>query len=296
MDSVNALLVFVQVADSSSFVGAAQHLGVSASAVSKTIARLEERIGVRLFHRSTRSITLTAEGTRFLERCRRILSEIEAAEQEFAETATQPKGKLRVSLPMLGEPFISTFAGFQRAWPDVELDVLFSDRTVDLVEEGYDVVLRTGDIGDSRLTAKRLGSFRMVLVASPDFVKEHGQPSTPDDLWRQRCILFRLPDTGKFQPWLLQGTDGIEAFQPPAATICSSVEARLGYALEGVGIAYLPDFSVRDHLVEGRLLPILNAYSTYSNSFHMLWSAGRHVPPKLRAFLDHVSANLPLNP
>jgi len=296
MDSVNALVVFVQVADSGNFVGAAQHLGVSASAVSKTIARLEERIGVRLFHRSTRSLALTAEGARFLERCRRILSEIEAAEQEFTEIATQPKGKLRVSLPMLGEPFISTFAGFQRAWPDVELDVLFTDRTVDLVEEGFDVVLRTGNLGDSRLTAKRLGTFRMVLAASPDYLAEHGSPATPDDLWRQRCILFRFPDTGKFQPWLLRGTDGIEAFQPPAATICSSVEARLGYALEGVGIAYLPDFSVRDHLAAGRLLPILDDRCTYSNTVHMLWSGGRHASPKLRAFIDYVSENLPLNP
>lgn len=292
MDSLASLSAFVRVAESSSFRVAGQQLGISASAVGKSVARIEARIGVRLFRRSTRSVSLTSEGARFLERCRRILAELEAAEDEFAQTAAHPRGKLRVSLPILGGPLIEVLAGFQKRYPEVELDAVFTDRMVDLVEDGFDIVLRTGEIRDSRLTAKRLGTFRMMLVGSPEYFREHGEPLTIEDLASHRGILFRYPDASTLEPWRLEGGDET----PPlgSRTICSSPEARLGLALQGVGVAYLVDFIVREHVAAGLLTTVLEDSTRYSNTFHLLWSTGRHMPPKLRAFIDFVSEHLPL--
>lgn len=291
MESLTSLNAFVQVAEHTSFRAAAQQLGISASAVGKSVARLEERIGVRLFRRSTRSVSLTPEGARFLERCRRILSEIEAAEDDFAQTVGRPSGKLRVSLPILGGPLIDVLADFQKRHSEVELDAVFTDHLVDLVEDGFDVVLRTGKIQDSRLTAKRLGAFRMMLVGSPEYFRERSEPRTVQDLAAHRGILFRYPGTTMIEPWRLGAEEGMPALG--ARTICSSAEARLSFALQGVGIAYLVDFIAREHVAAGRLVPVLEDQTRYSNTFHLLWSTGRHMPPKLRAFIDFVSDHPP---
>ncbi|WP_262054497.1 LysR family transcriptional regulator, partial [Burkholderia thailandensis] len=144
MDSLSGFVVFVQVAETRSFVAAARALGVSASAVGKRIARLEARLNVRLFHRSTRSIALTAEGARFLERCRRVLAEIEEAEQELSRSAHAPSGRLRVSLPALSAPVLPVLADFMAAYPDIQLDLDFTDRLVDVIDEGFDAVVRGG--------------------------------------------------------------------------------------------------------------------------------------------------------
>ena len=157
MESLSGFVVFVQVAETRSFVAAGRLLGVSASAVGKRVVRLEEKLGVRLFHRSTRSVTLTAEGALFLERSRRILAEIEAAELELSQATATPRGRLRVSLPMGSSLVLPVLGEFMRHYPDIELDLDFSDRMVDVIEEGFDAVVRTGEPSDSRLSSKRLG-------------------------------------------------------------------------------------------------------------------------------------------
>ena len=159
MDSLNGFLVFVQVAETRSFVAAGRLMGVSASAIGKSVARLEDRLGVRLFHRSTRSITLTAEGTLFLERSRRILAEIEAAQLELSQASAAPRGRLRVSLPLVSSLVLPVLGEFMRAYPEIELDLDFTDQLVDVIEEGFDAVVRTGAPADSRLSARRLGAF-----------------------------------------------------------------------------------------------------------------------------------------
>lgn len=288
MDSFNWILVFVQVADAGSFTAAGQQLGVSASAVGKTVARLEARYGVQLFRRSTRSLKLTPEGQQFLARCRSIISEAAAAEEELRSNYGRPQGLLRVSLPMLGEAFVPAMASFQTAYPDVQLDVEFTDRKVDLVAENFDAVFRTGDVGDSRLTARRLGRFRMVLAAAPEYLAAQGLPATPKDLERHRCIVFRVPATGKLQPWMLKEGQELVAFSPKPSTICNSLRGRIEYALAGTGIAYLPDFVVRDAVSEGMLALVLDERAAYSNCLHLIWRAGRYQTPKLRAFIDHI--------
>lgn len=160
MEHLGALNAFVQTADCGSFAGAAARLGVSGSAIGKAVARLEERLAVRLFHRSTRSLTLTAEGALFLDRCRRIFSEIEAAELELSQIRQAPRGRLRVSLPLIGMLMMPAVMAFMRAYPEIELDLDFTDRLVDVIDEGFDAVVRTGEARDSRLMMRRAGHSR----------------------------------------------------------------------------------------------------------------------------------------
>jgi DNA-binding transcriptional LysR family regulator len=293
MDSV-ALNVFVQAAETRSFVAAGRMLGISASGVGKSVTRLEQDLGVRLFHRSTRSVTLTAEGKMFFERARRILAEFDAAHAELSEAAALPKGRLRIGLPMIGEPFLPVLADFQRRYPEVELDLDFDNRNVDVIEEGYDAVVRSGEVEDSRLTSRRLGSFRMLLVGTPEYFERHGKPAHPRELAEHACIQFRMPNTGKLQTWQLRCGPGEPEVQPATALTCNTNEARLCFALEGLGIAYMSDFSVRDALNAGTLVSVLDAYTTDHNVFQLLWPSGRHITPKLRAFIDFVSEHVRL--
>jgi DNA-binding transcriptional LysR family regulator len=182
MDTL-ALNVFVQAAETRSFVAAGRILGISASGIGKSVGRLEESLGVRLFHRSTRSVTLTAEGEMFLERARRILAEFDAAQAELSQASTVPKGRLRIGFPLVGDPFLPALAEFQRRYPEIELDVEFDNRKVDVIEEGFDAVVRSGEIEDSRLKSRLLGHLRMLLVGAPDYFARHAP---------ERAFLARL--------------------------------------------------------------------------------------------------------
>jgi DNA-binding transcriptional LysR family regulator len=286
MDSVTAFNVFVRVAETRSFVAAGQLLGVSASAVGKSVSRLEARLAVRLFHRSTRSITLTAEGSQFLERSRHILAEIGAAVAELTQAASAPRGRLRMSLPLVSKPFISILAEFQKAYPEVHLDLDFTDRKVDVIEEGFDAVVRTGEVQDSRLTATRLSSYRMLLVGSPDYFGKQGTPQRPTDLVHHACIQFRLPNTGKLQEWSVQRADSESELQVPISMICNTLEARLSFARQGLGIAYLPEFAIREALKDATLVTVLGDYTTERGTFRLLWPSAKHVAPKLRVLID----------
>ncbi|MEQ9876583.1 LysR family transcriptional regulator [Pectobacterium aroidearum] len=292
MDSLNGLAVFVQVAETRSFIAAGRLLGVSASAVGKSVARLEEKLGVRLFHRSTRSITLTAEGSLFLARSRRILAEIEAAELEISQTSAAPRGRLRVSLPLVSSLVLPVLGEFMREYPDIELDLDFTDRMVDVIEEGFDAVVRTGDPVDSRLTARRLGTFRFLVVAAPDYLARYGCPQTPADLIQHACLHYRFPNSGKLEQWALRLPPGEPELPLPTSMICNNIETRVCFALQGLGIAYLPDFSIREQLAGRQLQPILTDYVERSGVFHVLWPASKHPSPKVRAFVDFLCARV----
>ncbi|MFP3248995.1 MAG: LysR family transcriptional regulator, partial [Paraburkholderia sp.] len=288
--------VFVQAADARSFVAAGRTLGISASGIGKSVTRLEQGLGVRLFHRSTRSVSLTAEGEMFLERARRILAEFDAAQAELSVISTIPKGRLRIGLPMVGEPFLAVMAEFRRRYPEIELDLDFDNRKVDIIEEGYDAVVRSGDVEDSRLTSRMLGHFRMLLVGAPAYFERRGRPTHPRDLVHHDCIQFRMPNTGKLQVWQLrrEADEPEQDLQLSTTVTCNTNEARLCFALEGLGIAYVSEFLVRRALDAGQLVTILDAYTTEQNTFQLLWPSGRHVTPKLRAFIDFASQHVAL--
>ncbi len=286
MESLNGIAFFVQAAETRSFSQAGRILGVSSSAVGKSVSRLEERLGVRLLHRSTRSITLTNEGALFLERCRRILCEIEAAELELSETQQAPRGRLRISLPLVGMLVMPVLTAFMRRYPDIELDVDFSDRLVNVIDEGFDVVMRTGEPTDSRLMARQVGSYRLLLVASPDYLAEHGTPKLPEDLADHACLQHKFPSTGKFEPWPLKRAEGAPEVVVPASMACNTSAALIDVVLAGLGIACLPDFMVRQAIERGELVSVLDAHVEHQGSFRLLWPSSKHLAPKLRVFID----------
>ncbi|HIE1062114.1 TPA: LysR family transcriptional regulator [Serratia marcescens] len=292
MDNLAGVSAFVQAAETLSFVDAGRVLGISASAVGKSIARLENRLGVRLFHRSTRSMTLTAEGRRFLLRCQRILEEMAAAERDISDTHSAPRGKLRVSLPLVGGLLNPVLAEFVRNYPDIELEADFSDRRVAVIEEGFDAVIRVGDTEDSRLMSRQLGTFHLQLVAAPDYLRRAGIPRQPAELRDHACLLYRFPTTGKVETWPVAGGDKLLDEGLGKRTVCNTVDTLMYLAEQGLGIACLPDFAVRQALEQQRLQPVLGDHCRHSGSLKILWPSSKHLTPRLRAFIDIMSVRL----
>jgi DNA-binding transcriptional LysR family regulator len=292
MDKLAALDAFVQSAETGSFVAAGRKLGLSASAVGKAVTRLEQRVNVRLFHRNTRNMALTEEGRLFLERCRRIFEEVEAAESELAQSNRTPRGRLRISLPLVGMLLTPVMASFMRAWPEVQLDLDFSDRLVDVVEEGFDAVIRTGQPADSRLMSRNVGRFRLKIVASPDYLARCGVPVTPDDLVHHQCLHQRSPSTGKIRPWPFARGERQAKIVLPERMSATAVDPLIELAIEGLGIACLPPFAIRGEIADGRLASILDEWVEETDQFNVLWPASRQVTPKLRAFVDFMAEHL----
>ncbi len=292
MDSLGALQAFVQAVDAGGFTEAGRMLGVSASAISKAVARLEDRLGVRLFHRSTRSITLTQEGAIFLERARRILCEYEAAELELTQRQAVPRGRLRVSVPSMTMVSMPQLAAFKRLYPDIELELDANDRLVDVIGEGFDVVIRTGEHEDSRLMARTLGYFRRLIVGSPDYFRRMGTPQTPEDISRHPCLVYRYTSTGKLDEWPFTRNGEPVQFEMRASVVSNALEAQIGLAELGLGIACVPDLSVTDQIERGSLVSILDDFVDERIKISLMWPSSRHASPKLRAFVDFAVEHL----
>jgi DNA-binding transcriptional LysR family regulator len=292
MDRLGPLNAFIHAAESGSFTAAGRELGISASGVGKAIARLEERLKLRLFHRNTRNISLTPEGALFLKRCQTIFGEIEAAEIEIAQSASGPRGKLRVSLPLIGMLMMPSIAAFAVAYPEIELDLDFTDRLVDIVEEGLDVVIRTGTATDSRLKMRKLGTYSYVIVATPAYFDRRGVPDAPEDLLNHACLYHRWSATGKLERWIFR-RDGTELdFAPPALLTASTMEPLIALTESDLGVMYTPTFTVRRQLLDGTLRSVLDPFLPATGSLQALWSASRHESPKVRAFVDFMARNL----
>lgn len=287
LDNLGALDVFVRAADTRSFTRAGKRLGISSSAVGKAIARLEEQLDVRLFHRTTRSVALTTEGTMLLARCRKIFGEVEAAELELAKLRGAPRGRLRVSFPLVSRAYVGVISDFLRAYPGIELDLDFSDRTVDVVEEGFDAVVRGGGKLDSRLASRVIGKTHLRLAASPDYLALRGVPRTVPELREHSCLRYRYHDTGKLDPWDLG--EGIVA---PETHVANTADSLLGLAEQGLGIVYLPDYMLTQPIGRGALVPILEDVPRRTTTLRILWPSSRHMSPALRAFIDFMAVRL----
>ncbi|WP_249978075.1 LysR family transcriptional regulator [Vreelandella olivaria] len=297
MDYFGALGAFVQSAETRSFTEAGRRLGISSSAVGKAIARLEEELGARLFHRSTRSITLTAEGELFLARCQRILTEFDTARAELSEAGATPQGKLRVGLPHIGEHFMHHLTAFQQAFPNIELEMSFTDRLVNVIEEGFDAVIRIGELSDSRLTMRQLRGYRHHLVAAPAYLAQHGMPLRPEELTSHVCLRYRFPSSGKLATWPLETlnpeTPGESAaIELPQSVIADGTGPLQAMAEAGVGIALLPDFAITDALLHGRLVSVLTEHVQDHRRICILWPSSRQPLPKIKAFVDFMVARL----
>lgn len=287
METLGGIGIFVETAQTQSFIATGRQLGISASAVSKSISRLEERVGVRLFQRSTRTVRLTTEGEVFLERCKRILSEIQAAEDDLSAMTQFPRGRLRVGLALAAGLPLPCLAAFMERYPEIELDLDFTDRLVDVIDEGFDVVIRGSDLSDSRLMSRPLGPYRPCLVAAPGYLEKQGRPSKPSDLMEHACLHYRWRNSGKLYQWpFKKKTSQHNGVVLPIAMVCSDLEALLYLTIAGRGIACLPDFAVKDALAEGSLELLLDRHLTGGGTFHVVWPSSRQMAPKVRVFVD----------
>ncbi|MBR1217045.1 LysR family transcriptional regulator [Bradyrhizobium sp. U87765 SZCCT0131] len=293
LDALGGVEAFVRAAEQSSFVAAGRLLGISGSAVGKAVARLEARLGVRLLARTTRSVTLTDAGAVFYERANRILEDLCEAEQVVMERRETPRGRLRVSLPhnvgrLILLPSLATFV---ERYPEIELDIQLEDRVVDIVGDGIDVVIRTGELADSSLIARRLGPQHFVICGSPAYFARHPPPVTPHDLVRHRCIHFRFPTSGMTQFWCF--CEEYAQTPIPAGLTFNNSDGIAGAVRSDLGVALLPVFVARPLIESGELRAVLTDYMVPRGSLWLAWPANRHRNPALRAFVDYVVAHLP---
>ena len=293
-ESLQGIHVFVRVAETRSFTAAARKLGMSTSGASKAIARLEERLGVRLVQRTTRSVGLTEDGNAFFERCRHILGELEEAETAVTRTRANAKGRLRVHMPVaFGELIFAPLAArFAEANPELVLDVELSDRTPDLAEEGLDAAVRIGELGDSRLIARRLCELRFVTLAAPRYLERYGAPGTPDDLDRHRCLMFYVPHTHRYRGWrFLCG--GVPAVRTPPATLnFNNAYALVRAAIVGAGIANLSAYIARDAIANGQLRTLLCEYECPGPAVWLVYLERRHLSPRLQALAKFLAEHV----
>lgn len=286
-------MAFLRTADLGSFAAAGRSLGLSASAVGKAVAKLEQQLGVRLFQRSTRSLRLTEEGRLLQERGRRILDELDETQVMLAQTRETPRGRLRVSMPIIGyHLLLPTLPDFMARYPEIELDLDFNDRIVDLIEEGVDVAVRSGDLPDSRLISRALGPFQLILCAAPSYLERFGIPRQPRDLDGHAAIRFRFPNSGKLQDWPLALPPGAPELRMRSVITCNNMEALCGAAINGLGIGCMPDFLAAAPLSRGALQTVLTAHIDGPAHFRVLWPSNRHLSPKIRVFVDFLSERL----
>lgn len=294
-DNLKDIPVFVVAVESGSFAQAAVRLHLSRSAVGKSIARLEARLGVRLFQRTTRSQSLTDSGALFYARCQRALEEIRGAESLLETGKHQVSGRLRISLPVLfGRQCVAPLLiELTQEHPGLELEMSFSDRVVDIVEEGFDMAVRNGTLPDSTLlVARKLGEHRMVLCAAPDYLLKMGRPETVADLHQHTAINYQR--AGKVLPWQLADNEGHpHTFTPASSLNMDDLQVIADTALAGFGLAWLPCWMVRKEIRQGKLTPLLKQAPDVRFDVQAVWQQTPHLPLKIRVTVDRLVSRLP---
>ncbi len=280
------MLAFVRVVERGSFTAAASALGLTPSAVSKLVSRLEGRMGVRLLHRTTRRLALTSEGDLYFSRARQILADIEEVEAEVARLRAVPRGHLHVSTStgFAVHQLVPALPEFLSRYPEIQLELTVTDRVVDLVSEHADVTIRTGPLIDTSLTARKIADYERTICASPSYLQRCGSPRVPADLATHSCIAFSVPTARR---WPFDTRDGVVDAEIVPNVMTDSSDTVLQLALDGVGIARLGDIMVGEPIRQGRLVPLLtDVHHIQSVPISALYLAGRHRLPKVRVFLD----------
>jgi DNA-binding transcriptional LysR family regulator len=286
MDRFQEMRAFTTVVEAGSFVRAAELLEVSKTAVSRLVADLEARLGTRLLHRTTRKLSLTPEGEVFLERCRRLLQDLEEAEAELSVHAGEAVGQLRINVPVtFGLLHLAPlWPAFMAMHPKVALDVTLADRVVDLVDEGYDLAVRIARLQTSSLVSRQLTSTRLVLCASPEYLQLHGAPEQPADIARHAVISYTLLSTG--DQWEFDGPQGAVSVKVSPRMRTNSGDTCCAAALQHQGIVLQPTFLVSPHLASGALVEILPQYRAMELGVYAVYPSRKHLTPKVRMLID----------
>jgi DNA-binding transcriptional LysR family regulator len=292
---LGSIELFCQAAELGSFTAAANVAGVTPAAVSRSIARLEERLGVRLFVRTTRQIRLTDGGQRYHEQCRQALLQLMEAEREVTGAQAAPAGPLRISVPTPYGHYrlLPLLAQFRQRYPDVTLQVHVSNRNIDFSEESYDMSIRGRAPADSTLIARKLEDAELVLVAAPSYLKRAGAPSSLDDLHRHECIQFDLPSTGRKIPWPFR-VDGkqVDVATSGGYTCSEDVLGIVTLARSGAGLVQTYRFIVERDLAEGGLVELLPQHGGTSRPFFLLYPHARHLSLRVRTFVNFLTEKL----
>ena len=296
MDRLQAMEVFVAVVDSGGFASAARKLDLSAPVVTRAVAELEARLGLRLLTRTTRAVRVTEAGARYAEDCRRILADVGDSESATSGSRRLVKGLLNVTAPaVFGNLHVTPIvADYLCRYPDVDAQCLFVDRVVNLVDEGLDVAVRIGELPDSSLQAIPVGRVRRMLVATPGYLAAHGRPSHPNEL--PEHVLIQPTGVSPYPEWRFAhgGRPVVQRIRPRLRTTTN--DAARSAALTGLGIARLVSYQVADDLASGALEPLLTDFETPPLPVHVLHREGRHVTQKVRAFVDLAVTMLRANP
>jgi DNA-binding transcriptional LysR family regulator len=295
LDSVSGLVAFVAAVEAGGFAPAGRKLGVSASAVGKAVGRIETRLGVKLLQRTTRSIALTAEGELLYERSARILEDMREAENAIRRAQSGPRGRLRVSVPtVIGRRLIvPALSSFLDGYPDIDLDLSLDDRIVDVVEEGFDIVVRLGELRESGLIARRIAPHRFITCGAPSYFAAHGMPETPADLANHRCVRYRFPTTGRLEHWAFSCERGAETLGRGLAL--NDGEALCAAALSGLGVVQAPSYLVAGEVKAGRLQAVLEDYTAPRGDVWLVWPPARAVVPRVRVFIEFMTGLLARN-
>ena len=289
MDPLDGIAAFARVVDGGSFSTAAHRLGISKSAVSAHVQRLEERLGIRLLNRSTRRLSLTEAGAAYYRHCARILAEAESAEQVASALQREPRGTLRISAPnSFGWMHVGpAVPAFLKRYPELSVDITLSPAHVNLVDEGLDLAIRIGVLEDSPLVVRRLAPSRLVVCATPAYLKEHGKPREPGDLTKHNCLCTGLLPWG--DEWRLAGKRGEVRVAVGGSFRSNSAEMLRTAALDGIGIAVLPTWAVAEPLRSGALRRVLEAWEPPASTIYAVYPGNRLMSMKVRAFVDHLA-------
>jgi DNA-binding transcriptional LysR family regulator len=289
LNNITGLAVFAKVVELESFSKAAESLGLSKSAVSKQIAGLEERLGARLLNRTTRRLSVTNAGARLFERCQTIVAEIEAAELEAGHLHSRPAGVLRVTAGMsLGHLHLApALSGFLENYPELDVELALNDRIVDLIDEGYDLALRIGDLETSSMIQRRLSDIRLVTVASPEYLDRHGEPKHPSELVNHACISYSYVWAGG--AWRFKIPDRSHRVRITPRIQVNNGDAMARMAEAGTGITQLPTFLLHDGLRDGKLKPILSGFEPPPLGLYAIYPQSRGLSVKVRVFIDFLA-------
>ena len=297
MDTLNGMRLFEHVVHSESFSEAGRQLGLAPSSVSRQINGLEDALGVRLFNRSTRKLSLTEAGQMYHERVARILADIDEANRTVAELDAEPRGTLRVNAPVVfGRVHVAPLVPeFLARYPDVQMDFTTTDQVIDMVDEGADVAIRIGELKDSSLIARKLAPLRRVICGSPAYLSAHGVPQRPEDLAKHNCLTFRFnASSSLWRPgsdlWRLRGSEGVVEVGVSGRLRANGVDVLLEAARAGLGLVLVPVWMVGDDIRADRLRPVLSQYrvspTTIDAAIYAVYPASRHLSPKVRVFID----------
>jgi LysR family transcriptional regulator for bpeEF and oprC len=298
MNKLQAMEVFVQVVDAGGFTRAAEVLQLPKATVSTLIQGLEAALSVKLLHRTTRHVSVTADGAAYYERCLRILADVREAEESLSRTRLSPSGRLRVDAPtgFSSEILVPALPGFFERYPDIQLELGSSDRPVDLIEEGVDCAVRGGVLGDSTLIARRIAVINFVTAAAPSYLERFGTPTHPRELANHRCVNYFSAKTGKIHDWDFT-RDGERIQVPmPGMVALNDSNAYVVAGISGLGIIQMTDYLLDKYVADGSLVRIMPDWITDPIPVHVVYPQNRHLSAKVRVFVEWVSELLAQHP